>query len=591
MDFSASAIKKSVTTSLKRLTQLIVFIAVVSAAINLYFHFSTPKEKQVSFQQALSIAQERNSSVLKQAINQDKNQELKISGQLSSYLLCEYIGDACGPNLVSSNETYQNSMAGGISKLFLFPISNPPASSIYVAGKTMQNAGFIPPSYAAPGDTTNPRGLGFASIEYIAPIWKSLRDLSYIVIAIIMLTIGFMIMFRMKLGSQTVIAIENSIPRIIVALLGITFSFAIAGFMIDLMYVSILIIAGVFGAMGMDGYSSKEIVEKYMFAGADEIVGFIFEYGFWNTFWHLPNAILGVLGSGINITFHLIGSVLGWFFVVSKVVAFIANAFSVELEATTGVSAVVANLSGALGFPSLVQQLIKLKLGAIGAVTIGLVIGALIVRAIIYLLIIFTAIQLGFKVFWMMMTSYIRILLLIIFAPVLLLSEAIPGKSVLTSWMRNLLGEISTFPITIMLFLVGALLIKSAFLVDACSGKILPGNPDCSVGAFPFVWGFDAKSFSIIVGFGFLFLIPHYVQSFKKALNPNAMDLAPDAGIGMFFGSVGRFGKVALGGATKTIGRGMNDALTERFIERLPPGMKDRAKKSLQWTQRNPNKT
>nr|MBP9798220.1 hypothetical protein [Candidatus Woesebacteria bacterium] len=391
--------------------------------------------------------------------------------------------------------------------------------------------------------------------------WLGLRNLSYIVIALIMISIGFMIMFRMKLGSQAVIAIENSIPRIVLALIAITFSFAIAGFMIDLMYVFIIIIAGVFGAMNIGDLTAQVITERYMFAGPSEIILFISRFegvNNLNVFWHLPNAILGVLGDEISIVLQLIGSALAWFFVINKIAGFVGQAAATEVvvEGEAGASAIIAgSIHGGINFSNLVSQLLKGSLSAIFLASLGLFFGFWVLRIILYLIIFFTALQLGFKIFAIVMTSYIRILLLIIFSPLLLLVEAFPGKSMFISWLRNLFAEIATFPIIITLFLVASLLIKSTLAIDACKGTILVNDPDCSIGAFPFLWGFDATSFSVIVAFGFLFLTPYYVETLKKALNPNAMDLAPNAGVGMFFGSVSGIGKAGLSSFTGGISR------------------------------------
>lgn len=586
MDFSVATVKKNIGITFKRLSQLFIVVAVFFSMMNLYFYFSIPKEKQLSFEKALVIAQKRNSDTLTSALKLKGNEDITLSARIYSSVLCETIGDACGPNLVNSKENFEKSLAGGATKLFLFPLSNPPSSSVYVASKIIEKAGFIPPSYAAES-ITNTRGLGFASIEYISTIWLGLRNLAYIVIALIMISIGFMIMFRMKLGSQTVIAIENSIPRIIMALIAITFSFAIAGFLIDLMYVSIIIIAGVFGAMNIDGFTAKNIIDKYMFAGPDDVTGFIFDYGVWKVIWSLPGAIIGAFGTGVSVIIHLLGAILGWYFVISRLATFIGSFASMDIKAETGVSAVVANLSGAISFPELIKKLITGNVNVILSTALGLVLGLFIARFIVGFIILFTGIQLGIKIFVMLMSSYIQILLLIIFSPLILLAEAIPGKSTFTNWLQNLFAEIATFPITIVLFLVGALLIKSAFSVESC--KLLAvSDPSCAIGVFPFLWEFDASSFSIIIAFGFLFVIPQYVQSFKKTLNPHGLVLAQDAGISMFFGSVSGIGKAGFSGLSKTIGRGINDKLTEKAISKLPPAMQEPAKQSFLYTGRNP---
>jgi len=68
----------------------------------------------------------------------------------------------------------------------------------------------------------------------IAPIWNQMRNMAYVFFVIIMIVVGFMIMFRSKIGGQTLVGIGNTIPSVIISLVLVTFSFAIAGFIIDL---------------------------------------------------------------------------------------------------------------------------------------------------------------------------------------------------------------------------------------------------------------------------------------------------------------------------------------------------------------------
>src|SRR5581483_6429401 len=85
------------------------------------------------------------------------------------------------------------------------------------------------------------------SLSPLFPIWTYVRNLAYLCFVILFIFIGFMIMFRIKIKAQTVATIQNTIPRIIIAIILITFSYAIAGFLIDLMYVVI----GIFVYMGL----------------------------------------------------------------------------------------------------------------------------------------------------------------------------------------------------------------------------------------------------------------------------------------------------------------------------------------------------
>lgn len=67
----------------------------------------------------------------------------------------------------------------------------------------------------------------------IDTLWSITRNIAYAGYVIIMIIIGFMIMFRNKIGGQTMVTLGNSLPRIILSLILVTFSFAIIGLIID----------------------------------------------------------------------------------------------------------------------------------------------------------------------------------------------------------------------------------------------------------------------------------------------------------------------------------------------------------------------
>lgn len=81
----------------------------------------------------------------------------------------------------------------------------------------------------------------------IVDIWANMRNIAYVLFILVMLVAGFMIMFRHKLGGQTLVALGNTLPNIIIALILVTFSFAIAGLVIDLGGVIMLIVQDVLG--------------------------------------------------------------------------------------------------------------------------------------------------------------------------------------------------------------------------------------------------------------------------------------------------------------------------------------------------------
>ena len=68
----------------------------------------------------------------------------------------------------------------------------------------------------------------------ITSLWSFTRNIAYLGFVVIMILIGFMIMFRNKIGGQTLVTIGNTLPRVVVSLVLVTFSFAIAGILIDI---------------------------------------------------------------------------------------------------------------------------------------------------------------------------------------------------------------------------------------------------------------------------------------------------------------------------------------------------------------------
>jgi hypothetical protein len=112
-----------------------------------------------------------------------------------------------------------------------------PASSVEYLADVSQNLGLVSPVYA--------QGLGWTAFSPILNLWKIFRDISYLAFVMIFVVIGFMIMFRAKIDPQTVISVQNALPKIVVTLLLITFSYAIAGFIIDLGRLSTKVVANV----------------------------------------------------------------------------------------------------------------------------------------------------------------------------------------------------------------------------------------------------------------------------------------------------------------------------------------------------------
>ncbi len=148
-----------------------------------------------------------------------------VTSQAPDYATVAKIGGVPGILALSMGEIY----------------ANPPASGVSYINDSLAKLEIVPVAHAQTGE-------GFQSLNVIRDIWSASRNMAYFVVFILLIASGFLIMFRVKINPQTVVSLQTLIPRLVIALVLITFSYAIAGLIIDLMYVFIVFILGVFNA-------------------------------------------------------------------------------------------------------------------------------------------------------------------------------------------------------------------------------------------------------------------------------------------------------------------------------------------------------
>ena len=95
----------------------------------------------------------------------------------------------------------------------------------------------------------------------ISTVWANVRNISYVFFIIIMLVAGFMIMFRHKVGGQALVTLGNALPNVILALILVTFSFAIAGIIIDIGGILMVLAQEV---LGLNDYVSTHSIWSLM---------------------------------------------------------------------------------------------------------------------------------------------------------------------------------------------------------------------------------------------------------------------------------------------------------------------------------------
>lgn len=542
------------------LKKAFLVVAVYFIIISLFSHFIN-KDK-VSFSSKVDPIKKNRTEIYK-VINDKvlgKTKEGKLTIALYKMSMCSMIGEACTNNPDDGDKNFEKSTFGFISKIIALPFINMPASGVYWAYSGLQSAGFIQKTMAA-------EGIGFSVIKPYASLWKIFRDLAYMVLVIILITIGFMIIFRAKINPQTVISVENALPKIVISLILITFSFAIAGFLIDLMYVVIIIIVSVLSG-GNNNYNSTQFQNEYIGAGFGHLFLDVAGSHQWisanGIVPSMSNAIMGLFPWYISLGMKwIVGLIFGsWIFgsFVSPIITPVAGALDGVTVATFG----LGNLIGAIFHP-LTSGLALTALILLGMTTIfNFIISFLFIASLLFLI---------FRIFALLFSSYLKLLLLVIVGPFLLIFEAIPGKNVFSWWLKNIIGNLLAFPITITIFILGYIVMNST---------TPNGFSDLTL---PYLNGIMPNAFRMLVGIGLMMQIPDLVKMTKEALG--IKDLPVNIGLGTFFGGataavgggvglLGQFGSISLGLNALT-GKNIGEMLG--FVKPRPGGGETTVKK------------
>lgn len=494
-----------------------IVFTVLGAIIFLFIFFLQKNEIKQQNVNTTAIYREQlyaNIEFLKQDTSEIGQTQLKVYRKA----ICTMVGEACTENPSDGDVNYPSSFFGKLSGYVAAPYSHPPASGIAWVDASLQKAGFVPETYAA-------TGLGFASLQGYMGIWKLFRDISYLLLVLVVVVVGFLIMFRVNAGGQTAVGIENALPRIVIAMIMITFSFPIAGFLIDMMYGLIAISVGLLYDAGYEAStsslfntpaSSKEYLNEYLTAH------------FW-TLWPDGANPFGVASS-------LWALAPNWIqFSVQALVLPIATGYAATLlkpvqETLASFNNIQAATFSLGNIPNLPYVIILTIL--IGVLTVW---GPTIILGLIILLTILTLI---FRIFFILLSSYIKILLYIIFGPIILMFSAIPGNGSIGWWLKNLVAELSTFPTVIVITLVGNAIVKtnmgeSGLISNPFNHMIVPMfNGNVESFRLPFLYGFSAADFNLVISLGLVLLIPDIIKMVKGWIGVSESPL--NVGLGTF---------------------------------------------------------
>lgn len=410
----------------------------------------------------------------------------------------------------------------GTSNKMISSLYNPQASGVEYIAQVKDN--FL-------GKPTYAQGVAFRenkSLQPLLPIWRALRNVVYLLSSIIFIAIGIMIMLRVKISPQAVITIQNSIPKLITSLILVTFSYAIAGLIIDLSYwIQGLVVALLFTAKGVNFGNN------------------LYDQVAWQTLFPLDMIPIQPHWYSFN------GLVNADFVKISMLANRTVPHFSlIQLGGVIGQVVLGSIIGGATG-------LLGSALSGGGNIVgdaIGWVIGA--VGGVIFMIILFILVAIWLiKLFFGLLTTYVTIIIQIVTAPFIIGMGAFPNSKVnFSSWLTDLISKVAVFPVVLIV------LVFINYLIEICGSNLwIPSllNTDTSGG-----YGNIIGAAIGLAGLAMLSKLPTLVPEAIFSLKPSPFGKA----IGE------NMGKNPITGAGSLIGRGVQHGITEDIGTRATKG-------------------
>jgi hypothetical protein len=410
------------------------------------------------------------------------------------------------------------------------------------------NFGLAKPSYA------QVTGIGFQGLTPLLHAWVVFRNVVYLLFVFIFILIGLAIMLRVRIDPRTVMTIQNQIPKIIISLVLVTFSFAIAGFLIDLMWVSIYVVINLMSQA--DPKITMSAVSTGIYNPAPVFANSLFS-----------NDILGGIHSIAVNGAAAIADIVKNFIrpeVISPTTSG-ANSGGCSFGPACIITNPLGNLVGSASkgdIGGVLSSTASLTPVGIAANAIGSVVGAIpdvigqaistliswVVGILAYLILIIALLWALLRLWFALLKAYIMILIDVIFAPFWIISGLIPGQQSagFGAWLRDMAGNLAAFPAAIMMFLL-AKLFSDSFITGA--------SVTTNTAFIPPLLGQNASNYiASLIAIGVILATPGVVDMTKKAFKAPEIKFGPIAqavGVGV--------------GAPKRLGGGTIGVLTDPF--------------------------
>lgn len=444
-----------------------------------------------------------------------------ISCQLSGVDPVNPSGKCLGVNPETGKIGFMENGGGGaiavVTKMMIFTFDIPISTHDYTS-YTASNFGIVKSSFAQNVSA------GFNGLSPLLPVWVAFRNVIYVLFVIAFMVVGMGIMFRRNIDPKTVMTVQNSIPRVIIILVLVTFSFAIAGFLIDMMYLSMYLLYGIVSSVegvNIPGLSPTNLVGSTPF-GATGSFGSGIPGIAYDASRGLGSQISAIFDNGIGNT---IGGVIAGVMLLPLII----------------ISGPIGWISGGLGLLG--------GIGGLGNEVLGLVGGI-----IAFLIIVIAIISALFRLWIALIKSYLFILIDVAIAPIWIAGSLIPGSPwTIGSWFRHILKYILVFPLTFAMFLLGTAITQLFSAIP----------DDASIFAPPFIGNsLNPKHLGSLLGLGLILMLPEVINMVQSIIK------APE---NQFQKAIGQGFKVGTSVASAPIKKG-RDILFEKDGEGNPKG-------------------
>ncbi len=458
---------------------------------------------------------------------QNKDPAAQIKTQTMAGIICSVVGELCSDDMSAPTDT--NSYLHQVANIIALPYGQPVASGVAWASDLMEHVGFAPKTYA--------QGIGFSALGSYQRAWKVMRDAAFLLITLAIVVSGFIIIFGVPVGDKAGVSIEEMLPRLVIVLIVISLSYAIIGFMIDLMYVITFI-------------SFSTMAPLLNLDAASQKMAFVsIATGQPTSLWHLmmsndlspvsymetSKALFQLLPSGAQVIVSTIVNQVGLPFLATGLSSIIPAKGKVLSGLKGGLGSFVKNSPVRSIGQSVTGKDLAGKLEGTKTVGLSLVIAIILIlftafeatvapvttAYVISALLIITSIYLFFKVFFLLFNAYVELVIATIFAPFFILLHALPGSKSMYTWIKSVAINLLIFPAVLILMMVSAFVSNAAAPPQGSSYFI---NQTQQFWAPPFLNSLGSQNaIQMILGGLIFYNIPHFIDQIKKALGYEAV--------------------------------------------------------------------